>query len=138
MEKNKEQAKNIWKPLCLVMTALLALSWVFFGFLYSKGGVNFSTLETPEQNYTADNGGAIIGESTGNGAQIMSAKIAPEELAANDISSLAETAYLLTATITPESATNKAVDWTGIICQSRKRMGERKERHGLCYRNANE
>lgn len=112
MEKNKEQAKNIWKLLCLVMTALLALSWVFFGFLYSNGGVNFSTLENPEQNYTADNGGMVIGESAGSGVSLMSAKIAPEEFAANDISSLAETAYLLTATITPESATNKAVDWT--------------------------
>ena len=111
MEKNNEQVKNIWKPLCLVLAALLALSWVFFGFLYSKGGVDFSTLENPKQNYTAS-GGAIIGESTGNGVALMSAKIAPEDFAANDISPMAETAYTLTATITPDNADDKTVDWS--------------------------
>ena len=112
MERNNEQVKNVWKPLCLVLAALLALSWVFFGFLYSKGGVNFSTLENPEQSYTADNGGMVIGESTGNGVSLMSAKIAPEYFAENGISEQAESAYLLTATITPDNADNKAVDWS--------------------------
>ena len=45
-----DSVKNVWKSLCIVFAALLALSWVFFGFLYSKGGVDFSTLENPEQN----------------------------------------------------------------------------------------
>lgn len=107
-----DSVKNIWKPLCIVFAALLALSWVFFGFLYSKGGVNFSTLENPEQNYTANGGGMLVGESTGNGAQIMSVQIPAENYAEYGISAMAETAYLLTATITPESATNKAVDWS--------------------------
>jgi hypothetical protein len=107
-----DSVKNIWKPLCIVFAALLALSWVFFGFLYSKGGVNFSTLKNPEQNYTANGGGMLVGESTGNGAQIMSVQIPAENYAEYGISAMAETAYLLTATITPESATNKAVDWS--------------------------
>lgn len=101
MERNDEQIKNVWKPLCIVFAALLALSWVFFGFLYSKGGVNFSTLENPEQNYVADGGGAIIGESTGNGVSLMSAKISPEDFAVNGVSPLAESAYQLTATNYP-------------------------------------
>ena len=112
MERNDEQIKNVWKPLCIVFAALLALSWVFFGFLYSKGGVNFSTLENPEQNYVADGGGAIIGESTGNGVSLMSAKISPEDFAVNGVSPLAESAYQLTATITPDNADDKTVDWT--------------------------
>ena len=41
MERNDEQIKNVWKPLCIVFAALLALSWVFFGFLYSNGNVSF-------------------------------------------------------------------------------------------------
>ena len=61
----------------------------------------------PEQN----EGGAIITEGEGNGIKLMSAKIAPEDYAANGISAMAETAYQLTATVTPENATNKAVDW---------------------------
>ena len=47
-----DSVKNVWKPLCIVFAALLALSWVFFGFLYSKGGVDFSTLENPKQVQT--------------------------------------------------------------------------------------
>ena len=61
----------------------------------------------PEQN----EGGAIITEGEGNGIKLMSAKIAPEDYAANGISAMAETAYQLTATVTPENATDKAVDW---------------------------
>ena len=106
-----DSVKNVWKPLCIVFAALLALSWVFFGFLYSKGGVDFSTLEMPEQGYMANNGGAIIGESTGNGARIMSVQIPAENYAEYGISPMAESAYQLTATITPDNATNKAVDW---------------------------
>ena len=61
----------------------------------------------PEQ----DEGGAIITEGEDNGIKLMSAKIAPEDYAANGISPMAETAYQLTATVTPENATDKAVDW---------------------------
>ena len=106
-----DSVKNVWKPLCIVFAALLALSWVFFGFLYSKGGVDFSTLENPEQNYTVD-GGAIIGEGESNGIALMSAEIPVEDFAANGISPMAETAYTLTATITPDNADDKAVDWS--------------------------
>ena len=112
MERNNEQTKNVWKPLCIGFAALLALSWVFFGFLYSKGGVDFSTLENPEQNYMADNGGMLVGESTGNGAQIMSVQIPAENYAEYGISPMAESAYQLTATITPDNADDKTVDWS--------------------------
>ena len=44
--------------------------------------------------------------------KLMSMKIAPENYDEYGISPMAETAYQLTATITPENATNKAVDWT--------------------------
>ena len=111
MERNNEQLKNVWKPLCLVLAVLLVLSWVFFGFLYSKGGVDFSTLENSEQNYTAE-GGAIIGDSIGNGVKIKSAAISAEQYAENGVSAQAESAYTLTATIEPAEATNKTVDWS--------------------------
>ena len=104
--------KNVWKPLCLVFAALFALSWVFFGFLYYKGGVDFSALKNSEQNYTADNGGAIIGEGESNGIALMSAEIPVEEFAEYDVSPMAETAYTLTATVTPVNAVDKTVDWS--------------------------
>ena len=60
--------------------------------------------KVPEQTATLpDSGGAIIGESVDSGVKVMSAKIAPENYAANGVSAQAETAYTLTA--------NKAVDW---------------------------
>lgn len=68
--------------------------------------------QTEQTDETADNGGSIIGEGESNGIKMMSVKIATADYAANDISPMEETAYQLTATITPDSATNKTVDWT--------------------------
>ena len=68
--------------------------------------------QTEQTDETADNGGAIIGEAEENGVKLMSAKIPVSEYAANGISPLAETAYTLTATITPSYAVNKTVDWS--------------------------
>ena len=62
----------------------------------------------PEQ----DDGGAVIEEGEASGMKLMSMRIAPENYADYGISPMAETAYQLTATIMPENATNKAVDWT--------------------------
>ena len=58
------------------------------------------------------NGGAIIGESHGSGVKLMSTKIAAADYEEYGVSPMAETAYQLTATITPSNATNKAVDWS--------------------------
>lgn len=66
---------KVWKPLCFVFAVLLAFSWAFFGFLYSKGGVDFSTLKTSDQYFMAYNGGAIIDEGNSNGIALLSAKI---------------------------------------------------------------
>lgn len=59
-----------------------------------------------------DNGGAVINERASNGIKLMSARIAPTAYAANGISPQADSAYTLTATITPADANNKAVDWS--------------------------
>lgn len=61
----------------------------------------------PEQ----EEGGAIITEGESHGMKLMSTRIAPEDYDEYGISPMAETAYQLTATITPDNATNKAVDW---------------------------
>ena len=61
----------------------------------------------PEQ----DEGGAIITEGESSGIQLMSMKIPVAQYEEYGISPLADTAYQLTATITPENATDKTVDW---------------------------
>ena len=58
-----------------------------------------------------EGGGAVITEGEGNGIKLMSVKISPENYAEYGISPLADTAYQLTATIVPENATDKTVDW---------------------------
>ena len=62
----------------------------------------------PEQ----EAGGAVITEGEKNGMTIKSMKIPQSDYGEYGISTMAETAYSLTATITPDNATNKAVDWT--------------------------
>ncbi len=83
---------------------------------FTKGFREWKDEEVPEVEdpigEEEDSSGAIIGESTGNGVKLMSAKIAKEDYVANGISPMADTAYTITATVTPSSATNKALDWS--------------------------
>lgn len=62
----------------------------------------------PEQ----EEGGAIINEGESSGISIKSMKIPAAQYEEYGISAMAETAYQLTATITPDNATNKAVNWS--------------------------
>lgn len=57
-------------------------------------------------------GGAVVGGIENHGIQLLSAEIPREAYAANGISARAETAYALTASISPSEATNINVDWT--------------------------
>ena len=64
-----------------------------------------------EETPVSDNGGAVIGTPIENGIKLMSAKIPVAEFAANGVSAQAETAYTLTASIVPDTATDTSVDW---------------------------
>ena len=55
---------------------------------------------------------AVIGESAGTGMVLASASIARANYEEYGVSPMAETAYTLTATITPATAVNKNVDWS--------------------------
>ena len=69
-------------------------------------------LKPKENEPEPEESGAIITEGESHGMKLMSTRIAPEDYDEYGISPMAETAYQLTATITPDNATNKAVDWT--------------------------
>ncbi len=56
--------------------------------------------------------GVILNKPENHGIEMVSAKIAREEYAEYGISPMAENAYTLTATVLPENASNKAVDWS--------------------------
>ena len=113
MANYRDNSSIGWKILSLFLALVLVAGIITGVVFWQKGNIVFNpvkqeqTEETPE-----DSGGAVVGESTGNGVKLMSAKIAKEDYAANGISPLAETAYTLTATITPSNATIQDVDWS--------------------------
>ncbi len=67
--------------------------------------------ETEEDNADSD-AGAVITEGESNGLALMSARIAAEDYAEYGVSPLADTAYTITATVSPATADNKTVDWS--------------------------
>ena len=104
-------APNGYKILSIVLAALLAAVAVVELVLWRLDYIVFQNPNAQEQTVGTQDS-LIIGESEGNGVEIKSAKIPAEQYAEYGVSALAETAYTLTATITPADATNKAVDWT--------------------------
>ncbi len=68
---------------------------------------------TDQQGSTSGGGGgAVISDVEENGVQILSARLPVSAFAANGISEAAESAYQLTATISPSSATNVTLEWS--------------------------
>lgn len=104
---SKGTAKGIL-AVCLSAVMLVGGGAVGYGmatdWTYQKG-----TLEQPD-NQNAGN--AVVTPSEENGIKVMSTRIAPADYAVNGVSTFADSAYTLTATITPENTTYKAVDYT--------------------------
>ena len=107
MEKSKKIRSIVAGCLAAVMLTTAGLAVATDGFKSFKKNDNIQ-MELPEEN----NGETVIGESTGNGVKVMSAKIAKEDYEDYGISPLAETVYTLTATVLPADTTNKKVDWS--------------------------
>ena len=101
-----------WKILSLFL-ALIIVAGVITGVVFwQKGNIVFNPVEQEQPNDEEDDGGAVINEGESNGIKLMSAKISPENYDEYGISPMAETAYQLTATITPDNASDKTVDWS--------------------------
>ncbi len=110
----KSNSNKFWTGFLAVLLVLVIAGTAALVGVLSDGFKNWDKFKTNEEQTeeTADDGGAVINEGESNGVKVMSAKIAPENYAANGISPMAETAYQLTATVTPQEATEKAVDWS--------------------------
>lgn len=57
-------------------------------------------------------GGMLVSDGEENGISILSAKLPRAAYAANGISTQADSAYLLTVNVYPDTATNKEMDWS--------------------------
>lgn len=75
---------------------------------YKRGAVQTSVPDNNGDN----NGGAVITPDKESDFQIKSRKLSRDEYAENGISAQAETAFTLTATVLPEEAFDKSVDWS--------------------------
>lgn len=106
----RNNSSKFWTGFLAVLLVLVIAGAAALVGVLSDGFKNWDKFKPDEEQ--TEEGGAIITEGEAHGMKLMSARIAPEDYAANGISPMAETAYSLTATIMPENATNKAVDWT--------------------------
>lgn len=123
LQRHESRDKSKWVVMFIaILLAFVAIAAAFVC-IFSDGFTNWDKFkpdeeqtETPSDEGQGDDmalvGGAVIGESVGSGVKLMTARIAPTEFAEYGISPMAETAYTLTATITPSNATNKSVDWS--------------------------
>ena len=115
MMKRTLQWRKILNTLAIGL-ALLLLGMIFGGILQygrDKKSMNL-TVTTDEKKADSKNttGGAILETGTENGMKIIKTKLTSSEYESYGVSSSSETAYTLTATVTPEDTADKAVDWS--------------------------
>ena len=106
----RNNSNKVWTGILAVLLVLVIAGTAALVGVLSDGFKNWDKFK-PDEEQTQE-GGAIITEGEASGMKLMSMKIAPENYDEYGISPMADTAYQLTATITPDNATNKAVDWT--------------------------
>ena len=106
----RNNSSKFWTGFLAVLLVLVIAGTAALVGVLSDGFKNWDKFK-PDEEQTQE-GGAIVTEGESNGIKLMSAKISPESYDEYGISPMADTAYQLTATITPENVTNKAVDWT--------------------------
>lgn len=106
----KSNSNKFWTGFLAVLLVLVIAGAAALVGVLSDGFKNWDKFK-PEEEQTEE-GGAVITEGESHGMKLMSAKIAREDYAANGISEQAETAYQLTATLEPNDATDKTVDWS--------------------------
>lgn len=115
MMKRTLQWRKILNTLAIGL-ALLLLGMIFGGILqygWDKETMRI-TVTTDEKKADSKNttGGAILETGTENGMKIIKTKLTSSEYESYGVSSSSETAYTLTATVTPEDTADKAVDWS--------------------------
>lgn len=111
---NKNQAKAV---VAVLLSAVLLVGGGAVGYgmatdwTYQKA----TQIEQPDEEQPDEAisvGGAVISGGEGNGIQLYAARITPEFYSDYGVTAQADTAYTITATITPDDATWKDLTWT--------------------------
>ena len=97
-----------------ITSILVAASAVVMGVGFGTGRWQIAPKDEPVQEQPGEDeaGGAVIGEGEESGISLTSALIDPADYADYGISTLAETAGTITATVSPSNATDKSLDWS--------------------------
>lgn len=114
MTNEAKKQRNSWLAVVGVLLAIILVLGIVLGVSVKRGKAEEpSKGDTPSQSTVAQAGGMLETEKQQNGIKLARAIIPVAEYAQYGISpTSAELAMTLTATITPEDAANKAVDWT--------------------------
>lgn len=98
----------------LVAVLLTGLCLQLFGSGKYKPSEWFKRDETTQEvpNTEANFGGAVIGDIDNSGVDLVMTALDTADYAAYGVTSAAESAYTLTATISPADADNKTVEWS--------------------------
>lgn len=112
--KKSDKIKWIATALAVVMLGVGVTAAITKGFKdWNPYGWFDKKQEQPtDSTETPDSGGAVIGESTGNGVKLAARMLTSAEYDDYGVSPQAENAHTLTATVTPANATYKELEWS--------------------------
>ena len=100
------------KVLGMVLSVMLIASACLSGCKFSDIGNNSANVGSSDVGTEKpDNGGAVISGAEEKGVKMQVVKLTADEYAVNGVSEQAESAYTLTATVTPSNAYVKGIDW---------------------------
>ena len=107
--KMMEASKIVIAIVSFILIAI-TIACLMLPFLTNKTIEN-NSLSQDNPKASMDIGGMKVNESVNNGISLMSTKLATTQYATYGIENYNESAFVLNATITPETAGNKGVDW---------------------------
>lgn len=96
-----------------IVSLLLIVAIILTGCAFGLGWVQLAeNVDQVQGNEEQSDGGLVVNEGEEDGIALTMTKLLADDYEVYGISPLAETAYTLTATITPSYAADQTVDWT--------------------------
>ena len=98
------------KKIAIILSCLTMISMCAFPACDNQSPSVSSDVVAPGQ--TVEMGGMVVGESEGESITLLTRKLAQAEYEEYGVAATAETAYTVTATVLPEDAGNKNLNWS--------------------------